>query len=86
MRSVAFLAHKSLGELYLKQNRIDRAVTDLERAIELKPEVADTYLTLATAYYECKDKEKALLALGEYLYRGGSQKKASRLEAQINEH
>lgn len=85
MKPVAFLAHKSLGELYLKQNKADWAITDLERAIELKPEDADTYLTLAKAYYKCKDKEKALLALEQYRYRGGSKKKANRLEAQINE-
>jgi tetratricopeptide (TPR) repeat protein len=68
---ISFLAHKSLGKLYLEQNLIDKAISALERAIDIHPDKAEPYLDLAKAYYEKEQDKKAVSYLQKYLYLGG---------------
>lgn len=79
-KSISFFAHKSLGDLYLERDHVDKAITQFENAIELNPNEAETYLALAKAYHKKNELEKAKSTLEKYLYLGGEKELAKELE------
>ena len=72
--SPSYLSHKSLGNLYYRQGKIDKAILELEKAIELRPHEAEPYLELGEIYLKREEREKAVFYLEKYLYLGGKKK------------
>ena len=79
-KPISFLAHKSLGNLYLERNQVEKAIAQFENAIGLNPNEAETYLALANAYFKNNEPEKVYSTLEKYLYLGGDKEKAKELE------
>ncbi len=68
---VAYLAHKSLGNLYAEQSLVDKAIAEFEAAVRLRPDDASPYLSLGQLYQRKNDKDKAVFCLEKYLFLGG---------------
>ncbi|MEI6021801.1 MAG: hypothetical protein WCR21_11790, partial [Bacteroidota bacterium] len=49
-----------LGEAYLNKNEAGFAIVELEKSLELAPEVLITYLSLSTAYAKAQNFDKAI--------------------------
>ena len=60
-------AHDSYGEGLLTAGRIDEAVREYKRAIELDETFANSYFMLGTAYRQLNEPDKARLVLEEFL-------------------
>lgn len=75
---ISFLSHKSLGNLYLEQGLVEKAITEFEIAIKLKPNEAEPYLDLGKAYHKKGEKKKAVSCLKKYLYLGGKRENEAR--------
>ena len=73
-KSPSYLSHKALGNLYSRQGKIDKAISELEKAIELRPHEAEPYLDLGEIYSKKGEREKAVFYLEKYLYLGGEKK------------
>lgn len=52
-------AHETLGEAYFKANKFDLAAPHLEKAIQIAPRAAQSYLTLAEVFKHQKQKPDA---------------------------
>lgn len=81
-KSPSLLSHKALGDLYSQQSKIDKAISEFEKAIELRPQEAESYLYLAKIYHKKKETKKAISYLKKYLYLGG-EKEAQELLDQL---
>jgi tetratricopeptide (TPR) repeat protein len=77
-RSISHLSHLALGKLYLKQERIDKAISEFKTAISIRANAADPHLSLAKAYQKIGEKEKAASHLERYLFLGGKEEKEAR--------
>jgi tetratricopeptide (TPR) repeat protein len=77
-RSISHLSHLALGNLYLKQEQIEKAISELEMAISIRPNAADPHLSIAKAYQKRGDKRKALSHLERYLFLGGKDEKEAK--------
>ncbi len=53
------------GLRYLQEGRYDEAVVEFQAAIEIAPKRGDAYMSLANAYLELGDTDKAMECLGE---------------------
>jgi len=74
-KSVSFMSHIALSQLYLDQNLIEKAAEECEKAISLKPSNPQPYLTLAKIHITKEEIEKAAFHLDKYLYLGGKKDK-----------
>ncbi len=74
-KSVSFMSHMALSQLYLDQNMIEKAAEECERAISLKPSNPRPYLTLAKISITKEEIEKAASYLDKYLNLGGKKNK-----------
>jgi tetratricopeptide (TPR) repeat protein len=70
-KSISFMSHIALSQLYLDQNLIEKAAEECERAISLKPSNPQPYLTMAKISIAKEEIEKAASYLDKYLYLGG---------------
>lgn len=75
---IIFLAHQSLGNLYLNQQNWKKAAAELEAAIRLQENAAEPHLVLAKAYIKLNTDEKAVFHLERYLFLGGKDEKQAR--------
>jgi len=83
-RSISHLSHLALGNLYMKQEQIEKAISELEMAISIRPNAADPHPFLAKAYRKICDKGKAVFHLERYLFLGGKdEKEAKELQKQL---
>ena len=53
-------AHKAIASVYFAQGKIDEAVEEIERAIDMEPEYARAWLNLGSSWLELGAKEKAI--------------------------
>lgn len=67
---VSFLAHKSLGSLYLRLKAKNKALREFEAALEFVPNDSECYFHLGKIYYEMGDMEKAIAHLEKCVYLG----------------
>ncbi len=74
-KSISFMSHMALSQLYLDQNLIEKAAGECEKAINLKPSNPRPYLTLAKIAISKEEIEKAVSYLDKYLYLGGKKNK-----------
>jgi len=77
-RSISHLSHLALGNLYMKQQQIEKAISELETAISIRANAADPHLSLAKAYQKIDDKGKAVFHLERYLFLGGKDEKEAK--------
>ena len=77
-RSISFMAHQALGNLYLKQQQIGKAISRLKTAISINTSAADPHLLLAKSYQKIGAKEKAIFHLEKYIYLGGKNEKEAK--------
>lgn len=78
-RPVSFEAHKSLGNLYIKQDKKAKALEEFKKAIELEPADPEPYYEIGKIYYQQKDTEKATFYFDKYLYLGGKKEKVEEI-------
>lgn len=76
--SISHLSHLALGNLYMKQQQIEKAIHELEMAILIRPNAADPHFSLAKAYQKLNAKEKAVSHLERYLFLGGKNEKEAK--------
>ena len=74
-KSISFMSHMALSQLYLDQNLIEKAVEECWGAISLKPSNPRPYLTLAKISITKDEIEEAASYLDRYLYLGGKKDK-----------
>ncbi len=74
-KSISFMSHMALSQLYLDQNLLEKAEEECERAISLKPSNPRPYLTMAKISITTEEIEKAASYLDKYLYLGGKKNK-----------
>jgi Tfp pilus assembly protein PilF len=68
----------------MKQEQIEKAISELEMAISIRPNAADPHPFLAKAYRKICDKGKAVFHLERYLFLGGKdEKEAKELQKQL---
>jgi tetratricopeptide (TPR) repeat protein len=70
--SIEYLASKALGNLYFSRKEYSQAIEKLEKAVLIRPGMADPYYNLAVALAEEKHFSKAVKTMKEYLYLGGT--------------
>lgn len=71
--SISFLSLLSLAQLYLEQEKIDKAAEECKKAIKLKPRDPRVYFILAKISLNRKEIKKAKLYLEKFLYLGGKE-------------
>ncbi len=71
LKSISFMSHMALSQLYLDQNLNEKAAEECWGAISLKPSNPRPYLTLAKISITKEDIEKTVSYLDKYLYLGG---------------
>jgi len=74
-KSISFMSHMALSQLYLDQNLIEKAAEECEKAIILKPNNPQPYLTMAKISITKEEIEIAASYLNRYLYLGGKKDK-----------
>jgi tetratricopeptide (TPR) repeat protein len=74
-KSISFMSHMALSQLYLDQNLIEKAAGECEKAINLKPSNPRPYLSLAKISITTEEIEIAASYLDKYLYLGGKKNK-----------
>lgn len=77
-KSISHLSHLALGNLYMKQQQIEKAISELEMAISIRPNAADPHLSLAKVYQKIGDKGKAVFHLERFLFLGGKDEKEAK--------
>jgi tetratricopeptide (TPR) repeat protein len=70
-RPVSFEAHKSLGNLYLRQNLHEKALEEFKNAIALEPADPEPYYEIGKIYKDQKKATDAIEYFKKYLYLGG---------------
>jgi tetratricopeptide (TPR) repeat protein len=60
-------AHKAIASVYFAQGKIDEAIEEIERAVDMKPEYARAWLNLGTSQFKLGAKKKAIGFLKEVL-------------------
>lgn len=70
-KSISFLSHISLGQMYLDQNLTEKASEEFNSAILLKPNDPLPYLKMAQIFEIQGETRKANYYLEKYLYSGG---------------
>jgi len=70
-KSISFLSHVSLGQMYLDQNLTEKAAEEYDFAILLKPDNPPPYLKMAQISEIQGETRKANYYLEKYLYLGG---------------
>ena len=53
-------AHKATASVYFAKGKIDEAIEELERAVDMAPEYARAWLNLGTCWLELEKKKKAI--------------------------
>lgn len=53
-------AHKAIASVYFAEARIEEAIEELERAVDMKPEYARAWLNLGTCWLELGEEEKGM--------------------------
>jgi tetratricopeptide (TPR) repeat protein len=81
-KSISFLSHVSLGQMYLDQNLTGKAVEEFDFAILLKPNDPLPYLKMAQISEIQGEIRKANYYLEKYLYLGG--KRTDKVEKLID--
>lgn len=61
-----FMAYYSLGDYYRNKLDYDNAIKYYKETIKIAPQFSQTYLDLAVCFYETKQYNYALIALGQY--------------------
>ena len=74
-KSISFMSHMALSQLYLDQNLIEKSAEECEKAISLKPSNPQPYLTMAKISITKEEIEIAASYLNTYLYLGGKKDK-----------
>ncbi len=74
-KSISFMSHMALSQLYLDQNLIEKAAEECEKAISLKPGNPQPYLTMAKISIISEEIEIAASYLKKYLSLGGKKDK-----------
>jgi len=74
-KSVSFMSHMALSQLYIDQNSIEKAAEECEKAIGLKPSNPQPYLTMAKISITLEEIEIAASYLETYLNLGGKKDK-----------
>jgi uncharacterized protein HemY len=78
------MAHQALGNLYFKQQQIEKAILRLEMAISINTSATDPHFLLAKAYQKIEAKETAVFHLEKYIFLGGkNEKEAKKLLRQL---
>ncbi len=84
-RPISFEAHKGLGNLYLRQELLDKSLMEFKKAIELEPADPEPYYKIGTIFYTLRDMEKASLNFDRYIYLGGEEEKIKEYLMKIKE-
>lgn len=53
-------AHKAIASVYFAEAKIDEAIEELERAVDMKPEYARAWLNLGTCWLELGEEKKGM--------------------------
>ncbi|MEW6455962.1 MAG: tetratricopeptide repeat protein [Acidobacteriota bacterium] len=69
--SISYRAHISLSSLYIKKDKISKAIEELEEAIELEPNNPEAYFDLGKIYYDRDENDKAIFFLEKHISLGG---------------
>jgi tetratricopeptide (TPR) repeat protein len=77
-RKNLYLCHLALGNLYFDQQLIDKAVPELETAVEISPKEAAPHFNLAKSYKQINAIEKAIFHLEKYIYLGGEKEQEAK--------
>lgn len=85
----------NLGALYLQQalmesalpdvDLLDKSVTQLQKALEISPDLAEPHFTLGVAYFFLEEQEKAVEAFEAYLASGTDPKAQEEAERYLQE-
>jgi tetratricopeptide (TPR) repeat protein len=79
-RPIAFEAHKSLGLLYVDQEKKAQALEQFKRAVDLEPSDPEPYYEIGRIYLELGDEKRAQFYLDKYIYLGGSEEKVKKIK------
>jgi len=74
-KSYTYRAHLNLGDLYARQNFIEKATEEYEKAIKREPRSTEAYFKIGHHYAKLNIPDKARYYLQKYLNLGGSKKK-----------
>ena len=54
------VVHNNLGTIYEKQNKLNEAISEYEKAVKIKPDYADAHYNTAVAYWRAKNWQKVI--------------------------
>ncbi|MDO8734260.1 MAG: tetratricopeptide repeat protein, partial [Elusimicrobiota bacterium] len=61
------VVHNNLGTIYEKQNKLNEAISEYEKAVRIKPDYADAHYNMAVAYWRQKNWRKVIENLEKVL-------------------
>jgi len=82
-RRIAFHSHRSLGLLYVKQNRTEEALNEFQLALKLEPNEPEPHYEIGKIYQKMSEENeeyvaKAIFYYEKYLYLGGKKEQKAR--------